>query len=320
MALNKITANPIMAGLVATGFLLVPLGIPLLAPLQLAIPLPLLLVALRCGSRAGWQAVALLLVSAALAGGGLLLPTLVFLLFASFPLLAAWLLRLGWKTSHCATVAFLLGGLVLGVTLTWAVLTGVDLPAQFTVGMTALKDELLASLATTPGLDALALAEFRQNLERFIALVALLFPAFLLTGWFLVQVANLLLVRFFVNRWQENRIFPENMTDLRLPFPLVWVVIIMGLLALFAQGPLYFFGANLGMFLVIPYFFQGLAIILRAFQFYNIGGFARGAVLATLFFWTGMAMLVLLLGLFDTWMDFRHRFLPNKEGNDSSER
>ena len=320
MALKKITANPIMTGLFATGFLLIPLGVPLLAPLQLLIPMPLLLLALRCGNRAGWQAVAILLVSAALVAGGLLLPTLVFLLFAGFPLLAAWLLRLGWRVSQCATVAFLLAALTLGGTLGWAILAGADLSAQFTVAMNVLKDELLASLATTPGLDALALAEFRQNLERFIALLALLFPAFLLTGWFLVQVANLMLVQSLVNRWQEHWIYPESMTALRLPFPLVWVVIIMGLLALFAQGKLYFFGANLGVFLVVPYFFQGLAVVLRAFQFYNVGGFVRGAVFAALFFWTGMAMLVLLLGLFDTWMDFRHRFFPDKEGNDSSKR
>ncbi|MEO5350007.1 MAG: YybS family protein [Magnetococcus sp. YQC-3] len=317
--LNRITTNSVFAGLLSTGFLLLPLWFPLLTPIQAVMPLPLLLVALRVGNQAGWQAITLLLASAWLVSNGVVFPLAVFLLFAGFPLLAAWLLRAGWRTSQCAVLAFLLGNLVLLVILGWAMLGGVDIPAQLTQEMNALKEEVLKSL-TTRGMGAVALAEFRTSLDRFIALISLLLPVMVLTGWFLIQVGNLLMARALLERWGERRVAEENLANWRPPFALVWGVIAMGLLAVFTQGALRHLGINWGIFLAVPYFFQGLAIIQQAFLYYNVGGVARGAFFAALFFWTGMVLLVLLVGLFDTWIDFRLRFFHNREGDPPSGR
>ena len=320
MFLNKMTTNPVVAGLLASGLLLLPLEYPLTTPIQVVAPLPLLLVALRLGSLAGWQAVAIPLICALFLGDGILFPTLVFLLFAGFPLLAAWLLRSGWKTSHCASVAFIIGLLVLSGIVLWSLLTGTNLPAELATGMNTFKEELLKSLTDAQGLDPLTLTEFQRSLDKLIALISLLFPALLLTSWFLIQVGNLLIARSLVKRWGDSWIVPESLTQVRLPFSLVWAVILMGLLAIYGQGALHHTGANLGLFLSVPYFFQGLAIIQQAFQHYKVGSFARGAVFFILFFWTGMVILVFLLGLFDTWVDFRHRFLDHKEGDNPSGR
>lgn len=320
MVLNKITAHPVSAGLLATGLFLLPLGVSLLAPMQVLVSLPLLLVAVRRGHRAGWQAVAVMVACAFFIGGGVAFPAMVFLLFAGFPLLAAWLWRAGWKTSHCALAAFLIGAVTLFGVLVWAWVVGLDLPVQLASALNVLKEALLTSLAANQGVDALALTEFRHSLDQLVALISLLFPAFVLMGWFLVQIGNLLLARFFLNRWGENRMVPEDLTALRLPFSLVWAVIIMALLALVSRGSLHDMGVNLGVFLSVPYFFQGLAVIQQAFVRYKVGGFMRGVIFVALFLWTGMALLVLLLGLFDTWIDFRRRFLQDKEGDGSSGR
>ncbi|MEO5339079.1 MAG: YybS family protein [Magnetococcus sp. MYC-9] len=317
--LNRITAHPLPAGLLSAGLLLLPLWFPLLTPIQAAMPLPLLLVALRCGNRAGWMAVAVLLVCAGWVGGGALFPLAVFLLFASFPLLAAGMLRAGWRTSQVALVAFLTGNLVLLALLGWAMLGGVDMPASLAREMDGLKEEVLTAL-TARGMGAVPLAEFRTSLDRLIALVSLLLPAMVLTSWFLIQVGNLLVARSLIGRWGERRIADEVLTEMRLPFALVWMVIAMGLLAMFGHGALRHLGINWGIFLAMPYFFQGLAIIQRALQWYNVGGFARGVLFTALFFWTGMVLLVLLIGLFDTWIDFRLRFFHNREGQTPSGR
>ncbi len=317
--LNKITTHAALAGLLSTGLLLLPLWLPLLTPIQGIMPLPILLLALRSGPQAGWQAVALPLVAAWMVGGGVAFPLMVFLLFVSFPLLAAWLLRAGWRTSQCALVAFLIGNLVLLGILGWATLGGVDLPVQLAHEMNLLKEEVLTAL-TTQGVGAVALAEFRHSLDQLIALVSLLLPAMVLTGWFLIQTGNLLAARSLLHRWGGPPLAEENLTEMRLPFALVWAVIAMGLLAMFAHGALRYLGINWGIFLAIPYFFQGLAIIQRAFQWYAVRGLVRGVVLTALFFWTGMVLIVLLIGLFDTWIDFRLRFFYNKEGQTPSGR
>ncbi|MBF0460079.1 MAG: DUF2232 domain-containing protein [Magnetococcales bacterium] len=317
--LNKITTHSVWSGLLSAGLLLLPLWTPLLTPVQGVVPLPLLLVALRSGNRAGGWAVAILLSCAWLISGGVVFPLAVFLLFAGFPLLAAWLLRAGWRTSQCALVAFLLGNLVLLGTLGWAALSGVDLPVQLTHEMNALKEEVLATL-TTQGVSPFAQAEFRNGIDQLIAVVSLLLPVMLLTSWFLLQVGNLLAARALLNRWGEKWLADENLAEMRLPFALVWMVIAMGLLAMLTHGTLRHLGMNWGIFLAIPYFFQGLAIIQRAFQWYNVGGVVRGILFTVLFFWTGMVLLVLLIGLFDTWIDFRLRFFHNREGQTPSGR
>lgn len=318
MVLNRATRHPIPAGLLATGLLMLPLGMPLLTPIQMAVPLPLLLVALRCGKKAGWMAAAIPVGGAIALGGGFIFPIMVFLVFAGFALLSAWLLRSGWSIRQCASVAFLIGMVVLTTILLWALFSDADPQSRIIAGMNIVKVELLKAVSTTEGVDALALATFQSELDQFINLLGLLFPAFIITGWFLIHVANLVMVRSLLNRWGEDRIRPEKMADFRLPFFLVWTVIIMVALGQITEGKLHYLSVNLGLFLAVPYFFQGLAVVRQAFQHHKINGFWRGVFFATLIFWTGLVLLVLMLGLFDTWIDFRHRFFINREGQPPS--
>ncbi|MBF0427604.1 MAG: hypothetical protein HQL94_01665, partial [Magnetococcales bacterium] len=62
--------RPVFAGMVALMMLILPLGVPLLVPMQMAAPLPVLLAALWGGTRAGWIVVAIPVVGTFLLGGG----------------------------------------------------------------------------------------------------------------------------------------------------------------------------------------------------------------------------------------------------------
>ncbi|MBF0096352.1 MAG: DUF2232 domain-containing protein [Magnetococcales bacterium] len=303
----------------ATFLLLLPLWVPLLTPLQALVPLPLLLVSLRLGNRAALIAVLVLLTGASVVGGGWPFPLAVFLLFAAFPLLAARLLRMGWQTSHCAFIAFLLGNVVLLLLLGGSTLLGWDLPVLLTREMNTMKEAVMTAL-TEQGTGNAAVVELGISLDRIIAWVSLLLPAMVLTSWYLIQMANLLIARNVVQRWGGAGLAGENLATVRLPFLLVWLLIAMAALALFAQGAWRYVGINWGLFLAIPYFFQGLAILQRALQWYRASPVVRAAVYTALFFWTGLVLLVLLVGLFDTWIDFRLRFFDNKEGENPSGR
>ncbi|WP_130472255.1 DUF2232 domain-containing protein [Candidatus Magnetaquicoccus inordinatus] len=317
--LYRLTVHPFAAGAMATILLLLPLWLPLLTPVQALVPLPLFLVTLRAGNRAGWWAVLVLLLGAGVVGGGGVFPLVVFLLFAAFPLLAARLLRQGWQTSHCALIAFLLGNGVLVVILAITLVMGLDMPLLLSAEMNGMKEAVLTALGEQK-MGSAALAEFRHTLEQIIAVVSLLLPAMVLTSWYLIQVANLLIARGVLLRWGEWGIAAEHLSAMRLPFPLVWAVIAMALLAVFAQGPWRFVGFNWGLFLAVPYFFQGLAILHRALQWYQVSHMLRVAVYTALFFWTSLVLLLFLVGLFDTWIDFRLRFFDHKEGENPSGR
>ncbi|MBF0128098.1 MAG: DUF2232 domain-containing protein, partial [Magnetococcales bacterium] len=214
--------RPILAGTQAMLLLIVPLVIPVLVPLQLATPLPVLLTTLWGGSRSGWIAVAIPLVAASLLSQGVRFPLTSFLLFFGFPLLAAWMLRRGWKISQCLGVAFLLGMGALTLVFVWLPLAGVDLEALVTLKMEVFKSNLIAAIAKKGG-DAVLLGEITGSLDQFIRLFALLLPAIVLSGWFLLQTGNLLAARFLVRKWGGDNAFAlEDLTEWRLHERMVW--------------------------------------------------------------------------------------------------
>ncbi|MBF0368230.1 MAG: DUF2232 domain-containing protein [Magnetococcales bacterium] len=314
MFLRALVANPVLAGVTATALLIIPLGAVLLAPLQLVAPLPLLLVALRQGMKAGFQALAFPVAGALFLSGEMHFPAMVILLFGAFPLLAAWMLRNGWRMSQCGSVAFFISLLLLAGGLLLAFLSGFDPSESARTAMEAARGQFLKDGAEQ-GMDAVALMELRTGLDQIVEILARLFPALFTTGWFLVQVGNLALARSLLGRWGEDWLTPELPQGIRLPFFLIWPFIGSGLLALTASGSLGNLGVNLVFFLVIPYFFQGLAVVLTAFRLYGVSGFVRGVFYAALILWGELFLLVMIVGLFDTWMDFRKR-LPKPEEDD----
>ncbi len=320
MFLIRFVDNPVVAGLLAALFMLLPLELPLLLPLQMIIPLPLMLLALRQGMRAGWTASALPLVGAFALGGGLRFPLMILLLFIAFPMLAVWLMRGGWRPGQCAGVAFFLGGVLLTLGLLTAALAGINLEAEVAAGLDGLEKALLTAIKSSKGLNPADLVTFQRRLDGYFNVLALLFPGLLVSGWFFVQVANLLLVKLLVARWNLGRFPEEDATLLRLPHALVWGWIAMATLALATTGVSRQIGMNLGLFLAIAYFFQGLSIVQRGFVHHRVGGTARALFYVAVIFWNELALLITVLGLFDTWADFRRRLFSVKEEDDPSGR
>ena len=320
MVLNRFVDNPVMAGMLATVFFTLPMVVPLLLPLQVIVPLPLLLLSLRQGPRSGWMAAALPVLGAYFIGGGVQLPLMAFGLFILFPLLAGWMLRSGWGISHCAAAAFLLGTAALAGGLLLAALAGLDLEMAVAEVLGTFKTAFLDSVRAAQSVDPVDLLAIQGSLDRFISLLAMVFPSVLMSGWFFIQVANLFLARAVLVRWAPDGFPREDLAALRLPHHLVWGVIAMVALALATSGAVRLFGLNVGLFLLVPYLFQGLAIVQWLFVRYRVGGFARGSFYFALLFWNELTLLVTVLGLFDTWADVRHRLLSVKGGDDPSGR
>ena len=318
--LRHIMTTPVPAGLLAVLLLLLPTPFPLLTPLQVIVPLPLLLVAWYRGSQAGWLAASLPLLATLPVGGGLRLPVVVFVFFIGFPLLAAWLLRRGWKMTHCAGAALLIGAVLLAAALLALRLFGVDPEAVVTEAMGGFQKNLLTTLSQTKGMTPAIQGQLQLELDRFVQILALFFPALLVTGWFLVHIGNLVLARAFARRWGGEGLDPEGLVQLRLPFNLVWGFIATSVLAMVTEGGMRQLGANLAFFLAVPYFFQGLAIVQWSFRRFKVRGFMRGVVITALIFWTQGILLVVVTGLFDTWIDFRRRFQKTREGDSPPER
>ncbi|MBF0136549.1 MAG: YybS family protein [Magnetococcus sp. DMHC-1] len=321
--MNKILATPGGSGLLAGFCWLSPLFLPLLAPLQLLVPLPLLLTALRQGERYGWLASSIPLFLATLLTGNVLGSCIAYLFLCGIPLLLAGLLYRGWKVSQGLILTFLMAAVLMFLVLTILSLLNFDMVTTLERSLDhriePTRELLLNTITKSEGMNPRNVALFKEELQQMIHLMARIFPVLGLGGWFLVLSGNLLATRQLLLRNQDPfQTAQEDLTTFRAPFFLVWPLIISTTLAIFSTGNGRFLGLNLGLFLAIPSLFQGLAVVQWSFRKYGVSTFMQGFFYVILLLWIQVILLVTVLGLLDNWFDFRKRYLHGTEEKNSS--
>jgi uncharacterized protein YybS (DUF2232 family) len=315
MLLQRLTGNPLLAGTFAALLLILPLAqIYLFFPLQLIVPLPIYLVALRLDIKAGALAGVVPILFCFGVLGQIAMPLVItYLVMIWFSLLAAWLIRGGWRPIQVLGGGYFLSLAILILFLLGSFLTGNDVLLAVQNHLMDSKREILSAMTASNQVDAKLIVEMDQNLEEGFRLFALLFPALFLSSWFVIQVGNLLLVRHLLDRWKMVLMVEQDISSLRVPFFLIWPLIGFGVLALMATGQSQQFGINLVLFLAIPYFFQGFSVVQKGFLHYKVSVFVRVIFYMMLMTWSALLVAVTVLGLFDTWMDFRNRLIDRGE-------
>jgi low affinity Fe/Cu permease len=147
-------------------------------------------------------------------------------------------------------------------------------------------------------------------------------PASLFVGTFF----SLWLCLFIVMRnsilWRPLWNYPHTIIQMirfRMPDVFVWPLIAG--LVLFLGGEYIGFtlgeilGGNLLIGLSVFYFFQGFGIVIESLTYFGVLGIFRSLLLVFILFFAWR--FVVLIGLFDTWINFR-KFLKNKDEGDRS--
>ncbi|MBF0421468.1 MAG: DUF2232 domain-containing protein [Magnetococcales bacterium] len=331
--IRLISEHPIAAGGWAILFLTLPSLITMLMPasqvsgllmllvlpLQALAPLPIFLVSLRRGLKEGVFATLLLVAGSILLSQEIKFPLLVLLLIATYPLLAAWMLHKGWNFSQSAVAGFLLGLLILSLLLLMSTYAPLDMEKSLLASFNAMRDRLVV-MAQNQGAGAAAIHEHQRSLEQLFNILVFLFPSLLVSGWFLLQLINLVITRHLFAKWFGYPLPEENFARFRVPFFMVWPVIAFGLIMMLLNGPWYRFSANMCMFLAIPYFFQGLAVIQAMFQHLKVPVFWQNVFYVFIFWSSKTALVIIVLGFFDTWLNVRIRLEKTGEGGTPSGR
>lgn len=265
----------------------------------LAVPLPTLVV----GGIAGVSHAA----ASSLAAGGLLGGLLGWPIGASFlvlaggpAVLAVLLLRRAWRLEAVMTaalVAMLLGGLALSLLVappiaTWPTALAEAWRMHFDAAVAMYRDL---------GMAPEQLADLEARREELAQGALHFFPAMLVIGASALWIANLRISA----RWAA---WPQlsSLCRWRLPDVLIWALIGSGF-ALFAPHPIAaVIAANVFAIVIACYFAQGLAIVSYFFQRYGLPRGLRGATYLVIAFQQVAAALVVALGVFDLWGDFRH--------------
>lgn len=153
-------------------------------------------------------------------------------------------------------------------------------------------------------LSSKQLALLEQGQEMLLEIVDVAIPAMILLG-----ISMLLLINFQVSRRLIERMGGKvrplpPLAYWRLPWYLVWVFIGCFLLTGFGGGTFFYkLGLNLYLLTTFLYALQGMAIMAHFIARLRL---ARGLKVLLLFMiFLAFGQLLVFLGLFDTWIDFR---------------
>jgi len=269
-------------------------------------PLPSLLSIYRFGHPAGYW----------IPGSALLLglPLLFYLGAATdAPYLLAMLLvggllgagmRRRWSIDKtigiAAGVAFLTGALTF-----WAVNGGSN--AQF---WSSLEQELRESIVSALQAYRNAGIDFDQEatleaIQKMIPVFIRMLPGAAFVSALLITWLNTLVARrFCVVRGLPLPEWPP-WSHWKAPEPLVWPVIAAGSLLLLPSKGIVLVAANLLLGLSAIYLFQGLAIAVFYLHRWNVPRLFRAIIYALLLLQQFATLLLMILGLFDIWFNFR---------------
>src|SRR5918995_1670643 len=151
-----------------------------------------------------------------------------------------------------------------------------------------------------------SIAILKERTPEIAEMVLHLLPSAAFVSLALIVLFN---VTLLCRRFPEKRpqwVALMSLREWKAPDYLVWGVIASGF-AMFIPGleSIRTLAANLLLIFGACYFFQGLAIIAFYFNKNNVPRFVRGVVYLFIVFQQIFTMIVVGLGLFDLWVDFR---------------
>lgn len=146
----------------------------------------------------------------------------------------------------------------------------------------------------------------KDDAPKIIDSMLQILPGLVLLSLAFVVLVNLL---FLCKRFPQRRgewLSNQHLTEWKCPEPLVWLLIAAGF-AMFMPGLGALRGLALNLLLVIGacYFAQGIAVIAFFFHKNNVPRFLRAVTYVLIVFQQIFTLLVVGLGLFDLWGNFR---------------
>ena len=164
-------------------------------------------------------------------------------------------------------------------------------------------------------------ADVLYNLEQIIAGIRVLLPKILpglLAGTVLITVSlNMVICRGLMRKLVPEKVFWPPYSDWRLPDKTVWLLICAFALLLVGTGGVKNVGLSLMLVSGQLYFFQGTAVVIHVLNRWNLPRTFRFFVYVILALQRYGMLLVVIVGIADTWADFRK--LDHEENKDTTE-
>jgi uncharacterized protein YybS (DUF2232 family) len=144
-----------------------------------------------------------------------------------------------------------------------------------------------------------------QSIEGILYVMLRISPAIAIVSTLLVVWSNLLMARPLLRSRQLHCPKFGSLNEWKAPELLVWVAIASGVLLLVPHKGLRLFGVNGLIIMMMIYFFQGIAIVSFYFEKKQLPKILRGLLYGLIVIQQFVLLLVIAVGFFDLWIDFR---------------
>jgi uncharacterized protein YybS (DUF2232 family) len=267
-------------------------------------PLPLYLIGLSFGWTAGAVAGAVAALTITVVGG--FLGAAIFVLINAMPALI--IIRQALRSRPDAQgqpVWYPAGLLIISLSLTGAILYTV-----IALWLNAQPAGLEGSVrALVEGFSSQVIpAESADMRTAFVGMIMPLLPGIFAVSWMFMVVVNATLAQGLLVRFKRNyRPSPDIVT---MEFP-NWFPVAAATAALAGYvlpGEWGYYGVNLAMILILPFFFMGLAVVHALCRRSSATGFVLTVFYGLLIIFGWLAIIVAALGLIEPWVGLRRRF------------
>jgi uncharacterized protein YybS (DUF2232 family) len=162
------------------------------------------------------------------------------------------------------------------------------------------------------------IAILAESMEGILYIMLRIMPAIVIVSTLFVVWSNLLLARPLLRG--RDLFCPDfgTLNEWKAPEPLVWLVIVSGVLVLMPNQGLKLLGINGLIIMMMIYFFQGIAIVSFYFDKKQFPRLLRGVLYGLIALQQLVLLLVIAAGFLDMWVDFRRMKNKGVENQDES--
>lgn len=166
--------------------------------------------------------------------------------------------------------------------------------------------------------DPEAIQTFEKTLNRLAQSFAISFPAFIFVGSLFGALINYGVVRFLYRRmYGESLFFQGRLSAWSLPEPFIWLLIVPAAVLWFSPpGGSYAVALNVFILAVIAYGLQGVAIGIHFLELKSVPVFLWFVLLIFVLSQPLLIGILIGLGVFDLWVDFRKLNSPEQPPDD----
>jgi len=305
-------ALSLAAGALATVLLLLAAGAlgPAGALINLTVPLPAAYVYMRRGPLAGCGAV--ILTATVLLAAGDQTGSLAYLIqFGLASMVLPFLLRRNWTWDRAVAGTLVVLLAVGGITLT-AYSSTRGVPVAELVGQYVNSEvESALGIYRQANLPADQLEQLQATVRQMADFLVRAWPALMTVATAAVLLLNVLMLSVFSRGRYE--IPGGHFRSWKAPELLVWPLILGGFGVLYADGMVERVALNVLTMLLPLYFLQGMAVVTHYFQKRGVPPFFRGLGYLVVTILNPLPLMVVAVGVFDLWADFRNPKFRKKQ-------